>query len=194
MQMQVTSGHTRQLNDYQRFMKYIVRNNNQDSEQTRQRIKQNHYDEYFLGKSPNSYSMRLNDRAEMCLNDNNLGSKEDQRRKLMQEKIRVREEEERKQVMMTKAKIEQKARLAANKNGNRFKLLPKAQESTEKTAIQTTTELGGTTVQGTLVDGSAELPKQIKLPGFSRRSTLKKSDKDDVSPRKDQSPLNTKIV
>jgi len=36
---------------------------------------------------------------------------------------------------MTKAKIEQKARLAANKNGNRFKLLPKAQESTEKTAI-----------------------------------------------------------
>ena len=40
--------------------------------------------------------MRLNDRAEMCLNDNNLGSKEDQRRKLMQEKIRVREEEERK--------------------------------------------------------------------------------------------------
>ena len=79
--------------------------------------------------------MRLNDRAEMCLNDNNLGSKEDQRRKLMQEKIRVREEEERKQVMMTKAKIEQKARLAANKNGNRFKLLPKAQESIEKTAI-----------------------------------------------------------
>ena len=52
--------------------------------------------------------MKLNDRAEMCLNDNNLGSKEDQRRKLMHEKIRVREEEDRKQAAYTKAKIEAK--------------------------------------------------------------------------------------